>query len=54
MTLADQEITQRGAALCEQQIRAKVETPENIGKIISIDVESDYEVNSDLLTTCRR
>jgi hypothetical protein len=53
--LADQEIMQRGKELYEQQIRAKVETPENIGKIISIDVESgDYEVDSDLLTTCRR
>jgi hypothetical protein len=55
VNLADQQIAQRGKELYEQQIRAKVETQENIGKIISIDIESgDYEVDSDLLATCRR
>jgi hypothetical protein len=53
--LVDQQIEQRGKEIYQQQIRAKVENQENIGKIISIDIESgDYEVDSDLLTTCRR
>lgn len=51
----DQEIAQRGKEIYEKQIRAKVETQENIGKIISIDIKSgDYEIDSDLLATCRR
>jgi hypothetical protein len=55
VNLDDREVARRGKKIYEQQIRAKVETQENIGKIISIDVESgDYEVDSDLLTTCRR
>jgi hypothetical protein len=53
--LDDREIVQRGKAIYENQIRAKVETQENIGKIISIDIETgDYEIDSDLLATCRR
>ncbi|MGG6263339.1 hypothetical protein ACQ4M3_03170 [Leptolyngbya sp. AN03gr2] len=52
---SDQEITQRGEEFYDKQLRSKVETAENIGKIISIDVESgDYEIDDDLLTTCRR
>jgi hypothetical protein len=55
INLSDQEIAQRGKDIYEKQIRTKVETQENIGKIISIDVESgDYEIDSDLLATCRR
>jgi hypothetical protein len=53
--LDDQEIAQRGKEIYEKQIRAEVETVENIGKIISIDIESgDYEIDTDLLATCRR
>jgi hypothetical protein len=53
--LNDQEIAHRGKAIYEKQVRAKVEIEENIGKIISIDIESgDYEIDADLLTTCRR
>ena len=52
---SDEEVAQRGKELYEKQIRTQVETPENIGKIISIDIESgDYEIDDDLLTTCRR
>jgi hypothetical protein len=52
---SDEEIAQRGQELYENQIRTQVETLENIGKIISIDVESgDYEIDDDLLTSCRR
>jgi hypothetical protein len=46
-----QEITRKGQELYEQ-LRKRIETPENIGKIISIDIEtSDYEIGDDLLTT---
>jgi hypothetical protein len=55
ITLNDQEVDQRGKEIYEKQLRAKVETKENIGKIISIDIQSaDYEIDSDLLVTCRR
>ncbi|MEP6517997.1 hypothetical protein [Microcoleus vaginatus] len=48
--LDDREIVQRGKAIYENQIRPKIETQENIGKIISIDIETcDYEIDSDLL-----
>jgi hypothetical protein len=53
--LDDQKITQSGKEIYEKQLRRKVEIGENIGKIISIDIVSgDYEIDSDLLTTCRR
>ena len=46
------EITRRGQDLYEQRIRALVETPENIGKIVSIDIETgDYEEGEDLIST---
>lgn len=49
---SSEEITRRGQELYEQRIRAQVETPENIGKIISIDIETgDYEIGDDLITT---
>ena len=45
------EISRIGQELYEQSIRATVETEENIGKIISIDVETgDYAVAEDLIT----
>lgn len=54
-TLNRQEIARRGKELYERSIRAKVETVENIGKIISINVETgDYEVGSDLVETSLR
>ncbi|MFN6514681.1 MAG: hypothetical protein RMY29_009285 [Nostoc sp. CreGUA01] len=54
-TLDEEEIARRGKEVYETEIRAQVETAENIGKIISIDIESgDYEINEDLLITCRR
>ncbi len=41
-----EEISQRGEALYEQGIRAKVESPENIGKMVIIDIATgDYEVD---------
>lgn len=50
-----EEIGMRGEALYEAGIRSRVEIPENIGKIISIDIETgDYEIADDAITTGRR
>ncbi len=50
-----EEIGMRGEALYQAGIRARVEIPENIGKIISIDIETgDYEIADDAITTGRR
>jgi hypothetical protein len=50
--LSGEEITQRGREIYEKSIRLQVEKPENIGKIISINVETgEYEIGDDLLTT---
>jgi hypothetical protein len=55
VNINDQEIAQRGKEIYETRIRRAVETGENIGKIVSIDIESaDYEIDNDLLTACRR
>lgn len=52
---SDEEITQRGKELYHSQIRSQVETPENIGKIVSINIETgEYEIGDDLLITSRR
>ncbi len=49
------EISRRGEALYQQSLRAKVETEANIGKIISIDIETgDYEIDADVLAPARR
>lgn len=49
------EIARRGQELYDGSLRAKVETEENIGKIISIDIETgDYEIDDDLILTGRR
>jgi hypothetical protein len=43
---SNEEIARRGEELYEQQIRDKVETDENLGKIIVIDVETgEYEID---------
>jgi hypothetical protein len=53
--LSDEEVTQRGKALYEKCIRPQVETAENIGKLISINVEtSEYAIGDDLLVISRR
>ena len=47
-----EEIALRGKDLYERQVRALVETQENIGKIVSIDIETgDYEIGEDLIST---
>lgn len=49
------EIARRGEELYEHGIRAKVETEENIGKMISIDIETgDYSIDVDPLVAGRR
>ena len=53
--LNDEAITRRGKELYEKSIRPQVETAENIGKIISINVETgEYEIGDDLVLTSRR
>ncbi|MEH1940946.1 MAG: hypothetical protein V7L01_12115 [Nostoc sp.] len=48
-------VARRGKELYQKSIRAKVETQENIGKIISINVETgDYEIGDDLVETSLR
>jgi len=48
--LSDREIDRRGQELYENRIRAQVETEENIGRIVSLDVETgDYAVADDPL-----
>ena len=43
-----EEIVRRGEELYEASIRHKIETSENIGKIVSIDIETgDYAVDAD-------
>ena len=50
-----EEIAQRGRNLYQQGLRQQVETADNIGKIIAIDLStSDYEIDQDLLLACDR
>ena len=50
-----QELRARTHAIYTQRLKAAVETPENIGKIISIDtISGDYEINDDYLTAIKR
>jgi hypothetical protein len=49
---AEQMFDKRGKELYENVIRAQVETPENIGKIIAINVETgEYEIGENLVVT---
>jgi hypothetical protein len=49
------DIAERGDQVYEQTIRAQVETEDNIGKIISIDIETgDFEIDTDLIKAGRR
>jgi hypothetical protein len=50
-----EELRRRGKELYEQRVRLLVETPDNLGKIVSIDIESgDFEVDEDLLKATDR
>jgi hypothetical protein len=49
------ELGRIGHEFYESNLRTAVETEDNIGKIISIDVETgDYEIGDDLLVTANR
>ena len=49
------EVARRGKSFYAETIRAQVETPENIGKMVIIDVETgDYEVEDSGLASARR
>lgn len=53
--LSSTEITQRGQAIYHDRLRATIETPDNIGKLVSINVETgDYEIGEDLVSTSRQ
>lgn len=53
--LSSEEIAQRGEELYQKYVRAQVETTENIGKIITIDLNTgDYEIDKDLLAAYNR
>ncbi len=50
-----EEIGQCGQEIYESRLRTLLETEENIGKIVSIGVDSgDYEIADDLLAAGRR
>ena len=54
-TTTGEEIGRRGQEIYETTLRALLETGDNIGKIVSIDIESgDYEIADDLLVAGRR
>jgi hypothetical protein len=54
-TLSREEIAQRGKDIYQQRIRTHIETTENIGKIIAIDLNTgEYEIDKDLLAACHR
>jgi hypothetical protein len=49
-----EEVARRGKELYAKIIRAQVETAENIGKVVSIDIETgEYVVGEDLLIPSR-
>jgi len=49
------EIGRRGQEIYNNRLRTLLETEENIGKIVSIDIESgDYEIADDLVLAGRR
>lgn len=53
--ISAQEIDRRGQDLYENCIRTIVETPDNIGKQIVIDIETgEYEIDNDGLAASRR
>ena len=53
--MSSNEVAQRGKALYFNNIRAIVEIPENIGKMVVVDVETgEYGVDATGLETSRR
>lgn len=53
-TPVDDRISRIGHEIYETQLRDTVETEENIGRLISIDINTgDYEIGDDLIPTVR-
>jgi hypothetical protein len=53
--ISDREIARRGRDLYDRKIRARVETGDNLGKIISIDLDTgNYEIGEDILDLSTR
>jgi hypothetical protein len=53
--LSGEEVARRGDALYESEIKDQVESEDNVGKIVSIDIETGaYEVGDDPVDTARR
>jgi hypothetical protein len=51
----DDSISRMGHEIYETQLRPQVETEENIGRLISIDIDTgDYEIGDDLIPTVRK
>ena len=49
------DIIERGEAIYQTRLRAQLETPENLGKVLVIDVESgNYEIGEDHITVSNR
>jgi hypothetical protein len=54
-TPEDERVSRVGHEIYETQLRLSVETEENIGKLISIDINTgDYEIGEKLLPTIKR
>lgn len=50
-----EEIALRGKKIYQQRLRANIETAENIGKIVAIDLNTcEYEIDKDILAACHR
>lgn len=53
--LTREEIAERGKELYQQRLRSQVETGDNIGKIIAIDLNTGaYEIDKDMILACDR
>jgi len=53
--LTREQVSERGEEIYAEQLRDRVETDENIGKVIVIDVQSgDYEIDDDGLQANHR
>jgi hypothetical protein len=53
--LTGEEIERRGEQLYRERLREQLETDANLGKLLSIDVETGaFEVGDDLIATARR
>lgn len=55
LPLPAREIARRGQEIYDEQIRSRVETDENRGKVIVINIETgDYEIDADHLAASGR